>query len=427
MRHALPRSIPHSFAVFGLAACPLAWSLFLPNGAMAANNTFTINDGGTYTHIFGNYNGQGSIQTGTDPTSGTSSENEITLTSATVSGDVVGGQGYSGSSDTNSNKVFINGGSFTAGDRGIFGGYTGISGGTANSNEITLNAMTGSLGTVHGGTSEEGGSANNNTVTINAGTIGNIHGGVAQGISATATGNAVNINGGTVTVAVVGGQGGGGGSTANIVTIKNGALVTANVFGGISTTNSNTNTVTIDNSFTGNITGDIYGGYIAGNAASDTATGNIVNINSSNTTFGNVYGGSSFDSSGDVFTGNTLNLAAGNTITSVHNMATLNFTSGGNAGIGTLDTTPTGASGNPKVTLNTNTYSVDFGGVINGTGGIDKTGTGTLTLNGNNIYSGDTTVTAGTLAGNIAANTKLTVVNSGATYDGSGAARLIGE
>jgi autotransporter-associated beta strand protein len=119
-----------------------------------------------------------------------------------------------------------------------------------------------------------------------------------------------------------------------------------------------------------------------------------------------------------------LNLAAGNTVASVHNTNTLNFTSGGSAGIGTLDTTPTGAALSPKVTLNTNANAIAFGGNITGAGGIEKTGAGTLTLTGANNYSGGTTVTTGILAGNIAANTDLTVAGS-ATYDGTGAARTV--
>jgi autotransporter-associated beta strand protein len=64
-------------------------------------------------------------------------------------------------------------------------------------------------------------------------------------------------------------------------------------------------------------------------------------------------------------------------------------------------------------------------GVISGTGGIEKTGTGTLTLTGANTYTGGTTVSAGTLGGSIAANTDLTVA-ANATYDGTGADRSVG-
>ena len=38
-----------------------------------------------------------------------------------------------------------------------------------------------------------------------------------------------------------------------------------------------------------------------------------------------------------------------------------------------------------------------LGGVISGTGGLTKIGTGTTTLSGTNTYSGDTTISAGTL------------------------------
>jgi YVTN family beta-propeller protein/autotransporter-associated beta strand protein len=50
-------------------------------------------------------------------------------------------------------------------------------------------------------------------------------------------------------------------------------------------------------------------------------------------------------------------------------------------------------------TIDTNGNSVTLSGIIGGTGSLTKSGTGTLTLSGANIYSGGTTVNAGTLSG----------------------------
>jgi autotransporter-associated beta strand protein len=72
--------------------------------------------------------------------------------------------------------------------------------------------------------------------------------------------------------------------------------------------------------------------------------------------------------------------------------------------------------------------SGSFSGVLDGTntGGITKVGVGVLELAGaNNEYEGGATVLEGTLKGAIAYGTDLTVA-AGATYDGAGAARLVG-
>jgi autotransporter-associated beta strand protein len=68
--------------------------------------------------------------------------------------------------------------------------------------------------------------------------------------------------------------------------------------------------------------------------------------------------------------------------------------------------------------------ALTYGGVISGAGNLTQAGAGTLTLTGTNTYSGGTTVSTGTLAGNIAANTNLTVAG-GATYEDGGAARSV--
>ena len=80
-----------------------------------------------------------------------------------------------------------------------------------------------------------------------------------------------------------------------------------------------------------------------------------------------------------------------------------------------LGNTLLGASG----TLEFNqTVSGAYAGNITGAGLLIKEGAGEVTLTGANTYTGDTTVNAGTLTGNIGAGTL--TVNSGATYDVGG-------
>ena len=58
-----------------------------------------------------------------------------------------------------------------------------------------------------------------------------------------------------------------------------------------------------------------------------------------------------------------------------------------------------------------------YGGTILGTGSLEKDGTGTLTLNGANTYSGGTIVTAGTLMGNPGPIQGDIAIRSGATLE----------
>ena len=84
-----------------------------------------------------------------------------------------------------------------------------------------------------------------------------------------------------------------------------------------------------------------------------------------------------------------------------------------------------GLNGGGKI-LNTDGLTVqsgDFAGIIdNSNTSLTKTGAGTLTLTGNNAYTGSTTISDGTLKGNIASGTDLSIADS-ATYDGDNKAR----
>ena len=65
--------------------------------------------------------------------------------------------------------------------------------------------------------------------------------------------------------------------------------------------------------------------------------------------------------------------------------------------IGSLDGTGSVLLAANTLTLGSNNQSTTFSGVIQGSGGVTKTGTGTLTLSGANTYTGATSVSAGVL------------------------------
>lgn len=73
-------------------------------------------------------------------------------------------------------------------------------------------------------------------------------------------------------------------------------------------------------------------------------------------------------------------------------------------------------------TIDTEANTLTHNGVISGLGGLAKVGSGTLSISGNNTYTGATNVSAGTLLinGNMSGATGAVTVASGATLGGSG-------
>ncbi|GHT96731.1 hypothetical protein AGMMS49545_22490 [Betaproteobacteria bacterium] len=179
-----------------------------------------------------------------------------------------------------------------------------------------------------------------------------------------------------------------------------GIMTSALIYGGyFYTGNANRNHIFMSNGTVNSLTGGL-------TATSGSATNNIVSISASGKTYQTIYGGQNNSCpNGDLFTGNTLNLAAGNIITSVRNMATINFTSAG-------------AAGNPLVKLDTQGNNIDFDGDITGSGGIDKQGEGILTLSSTNDYDGLTIVQRGTLdvSGGSIANSSGLELHGGSTF-----------
>ena len=214
------------------------------------------------------------------------------------------------------NTVNINGGVV---DTGIYGGYfNGITTELAvesNGNTVTIGA--GFIGSsaiqIFGGYAKSVNpwsmTASGNTVTINGGTANSAFGGLAHvdsmvgPASATASGNTVNLSGGTI---------------SNLY----GGYAVANYLGGTHTASGNIINIS------GGTVGSVIGGAVTAPYGTGVATNNIVTISGSpDLSAANLYGGYlSMTTSGDAFTGNTLNVkTSGLTVNNIANFQYLNF------------------------------------------------------------------------------------------------------
>ncbi len=100
----------------------------------------------------------------------------------------------------------------------------------------------------------------------------------------------------------------------------------------------------------------------------------------------------------------------------------INQLTGAGTSAGSLEGLGTMTLGAKRLTIGTNNLSTEFGGVIQGAGGsLVKAGSGTLTLTGNNTYTGATVVDGGLLAINGGFASSGVTVNAGGALGGSGA------
>ena len=109
----------------------------------------------------------------------------------------------------------------------------------------------------------------------------------------------------------------------------------------------------------------------------------------------NAYTGTTTVSAGTLATaaGNTL---PGLTAVTVEAPGMLNF-AGFNQSIGSLAGAGSVPLGSATLTTGNDNTSTDFSGVMSGSGALDKVGSGTFVLSGDNTYTGGTTIAAGTL------------------------------
>ena len=354
-------------------------------------------------------------------------------------------------------------GTLTLTNSNTYGGITNINGGTlrlsggsaiADSGAVVLANTTGTVLDL-GGSSEtvgslSGGGTLGGNITLGAVgaaalTVGDSNttsysgvisgaGGLTKQGSGTLTltnsntyGGTTTINGGTLLLS-------GGSALAD-----NGAVVLANAAGVVLDLNGTSETI-------GSLSG---GGPLGGTVALGAA--NLTVGNETSTSFGGIIngtGGLIKQGSGmltlantNTYTGDTsinagsLRLSGGNAIADTSAVVLANTggaildLSGSSETIGSLSG---GGSSGGNVTLGSATLTVvnsaatSFGGIISGTGGLTKEGSGTLTLTNTNMYDGATSINAGTLRvtadGGLGSATGGTTVAGGAklALDGSG-------
>ena len=187
---------------------------------------------------------------------GAVNENSVTMTGGTVAHFIYGGKS---SGLSNKNSVILGGDAIVGANTSsmVYGGYS--AGANATGNAVTVNGAATAKGSVYGGFSNSAtGDATGNTATLNSGTIGGDFIGGRAGKNA--NGNFVVINGGTVTGNVFGGQSlGGKDAINNSVTISGAAnLANSILFGGARSAGTGDvftgNTLNV-NGFKGNVTG----------------------------------------------------------------------------------------------------------------------------------------------------------------------------
>jgi fibronectin-binding autotransporter adhesin len=312
--------------------------------------------------------------------------------------------------NTYSGATIVNGGTLTAGSISAFGGATGLSAVTVNgSGALALNTFSNTVGSI---------ASASTTSAINLG---------AGAAILTAGGN----NSSTTFAGVISGTG-----TAGLTKAGTGTLILTNAdtYSGATTINSGGTLQLGSGAVNGTIastSGIANGGTLILDeftgvtvARNITGAGALAQNGTVNNTLSgtNTYSGATTVNGGTVTAGSTSAFggATGLSAVTVNNGATLALGAFSNTvgSIASASATSAISLGSATLTTGGNNSSTTFAGVISGTGGLTKAGTGTLTLTKAETYSGATTINAGTLAfgaANILGAANALVVNTGAT------------
>ncbi|ALM85474.1 hypothetical protein ASB57_23125 [Bordetella sp. N] len=245
-----------------------------------------------------------------------------------------------------------------------------------------------------------------NAITLNTGSTLTVNGANDLGLGGVISGDGALIKQDGGTLALIGANTYTGGTQ-----LQGGTLVgSATSFGtgGIATNAGTQLTFQQD-------TDGTYGGALSGGGNVEKTGAGILTLNGANSLTGGTVGvasGTLVAQGGQALTG------AG--LVRVDTGATLQLD--GSESIGTLAGGGQVAVQSPAIlALGANTDS-SFDGVLTGTGGLSKIGTGTLALNGASTLSGNTDINAGTLALNGTLESGAIIVHNGGTLSGNGQA-----
>lgn len=365
-------------------------------GQAGSSGTVNVNTTGTLTV---NAGGGDAFKVG----EGMGGVGRLNIDSGTIS--IPTGELWVGQGDGSSGTLNMAGGTLNVGNWTAIGRGTGANGSLNLSAGIINKTGGGQFIVGDGGTAnfaQTGGALNvNNEFWVGQAATGNANYVLSAGAISVGSWVAVGRDGGTGNVQMSGGTftktGAGtnfivGASGPGTMTQSAGLVDVQQGITWVGETNNTTGTLTLSGTSefrTGIIEMGVNGG----------TTGNL-NLNGGTLRTGQIRGG---------------NGAANVTFNGTQIIATANEA----AFVNNLDTATVAAGG---VNVDSNSFSVGIGQILSGIGGVNKSGSGTLTLSGANAYAGGTNVTGGSLVinGDQTLSTGLVTVGNGATLGGIG-------